>query len=94
MNIKPTTSVSTPLGGEVNQLEITVNPFELFPTTITISWKVIGPSTSKEGTLVLPQYIVNSWGTDDNVVKDYVLFELGLLEETTTTTTTIDPLIV
>jgi hypothetical protein len=89
MNIQPTTSVNTPLGGEVNQLEITVNPFELFPTTITVNWKVIGPSVSKEGTIVLPQYIIDSWGTDDTVVKDYVLFELGLIEQTTTTTENI-----
>jgi hypothetical protein len=88
MNIQPTTSVNTPLGGEVNQLEITVNPFELFPTTITVTWKVIGPLVSKEGTIILPQYIVDVWGTDDTVVKDYVLFELGLVEQTTTTTTT------
>lgn len=82
MNIQPTTSVNTPLGGEVNQLEITVNPFILFPTNISVTWKVIGDSISKEGVIVLPQSIVDVWGTDDTVVKDYVLTQLGLTEQT------------
>lgn len=82
MNIQPTTSVNTPLGGEVNQLEITVNPFTLFPTNITVTWKVIGESISKEGIIVLPQSVVDQWGTDDTIVKDYVLTELGLTEQT------------
>lgn len=82
MNIQPTTSVNTPLGGEVNQLEITVNPFTLFPTNISVTWKVIGDFISKEGVIVLPQSIVDVWGTDDTVVKDYVLTQLGLTEQT------------
>lgn len=82
MNIQPTTSINTPLGGEVDQLEITVNPFTLFPTNITVTWKVMGPSTSKEGVIVLPQSIVDQWGTDDTIVKDYVLIQLGLTEQT------------
>ena len=82
MNIQPTTSVSTPLGGEVNQLEITVNPFTLFPNKIDVTWKVIGQYVSKEGIISLPQHIIDAWGTDDTVVKNYVLFELGLIEQT------------
>lgn len=80
MNIQPTTSVSLPLNGEVNQLEITVNPFNLFPSQITITWKVIGDTITKEGIIVLPQNIVDAWGTDDTIVENYVLFELGLVK--------------
>lgn len=80
MNIQPTTSVNTPLGGEVNQLEIIVNNFELFPSEINVTWKVIGTSITKEGVITLPQSIVNQWGIDDTIVKDYVLQTLGLTE--------------
>jgi hypothetical protein len=80
MNIQPTTSVSFPLNGEANQLDIVVNPFTLFPSEISVTWKVYGSSTSKEGIIILPQHIVDAWGTDDTVVKEYVLFQLGLTE--------------
>jgi len=92
MNIQPTTSVNTPLGAEANQLEITVNSFILFPTKINVTWKVTGPYVSKEGIITLPQHIVDAWGTDDTIVKEYVLFELGLIEDVTTTTTTEPPI--
>ena len=81
MNIKTTTSVRLPLGGEINNLEIIVNPFTLFPTSISVTWRVTGPATIKEGVITLPKYIVDQWGTDDNVVKQFVLQELGLLED-------------
>jgi hypothetical protein len=80
MNIQPTTSVSFPLGGEVNQLDITVNPFGLFPSEISVTWKVSGDTVSKDGVIILPQSIVDVWGTDDTVVKEYVLEQLGLTE--------------
>jgi hypothetical protein len=80
MNIQPTSSISFPLDGEVNQLEIITNAFTLFPSEISVTWKVSGDTTSKEGVIILPQYIVDAWGTDDTVVKDYVLFQLGLTE--------------
>jgi|688.fasta_scaffold1457150_2 hypothetical protein len=80
MNIQPTTSVSFPLNGEVNQLEIITNAFTLFPSEISVTWRVFGDTVSKDGVIILPQYIVDSWGTDDTVVKDYVLFQLGLTE--------------
>jgi len=92
MNIQPTTSVNNPLGGEVNRLEITVNSFTLFPSSINITWKVTGQSVSKEGILTLPQSIVDQWGTDDTIVKNYVLAQLQLVEEVTTTTTTEVPI--
>jgi hypothetical protein len=80
MNIQPTTSVSFPLNGEANQLDIVVNTFGLFPSEVSVTWKVFGDVVSKEGVIILPQYIVDAWGTDDTVVKDYVLFQLGLTE--------------
>ena len=80
MNIQPTSSVSFPLGGEVNKLEIITNAFTLFPSEISVTWKVSGDTIAKDGVIVLPQYIVDAWGTDDTVVKDYVLFQLGLTE--------------
>lgn len=89
MQIIPTESVQIPLGGIATELEIRVESFPLFPTEIHVFWKVSGADVSKEGTIVLPQYIVDAWGTDDTVVQNYVLFQLGLVAATTTTTTTI-----
>ena len=80
MQINPTSYVQLPLNKEVNKLEITVNPFRLFPTEITIVWTVSGDDISKNGSMVLPQSIVDSWGVDDNVVKNYVLQQLNLTE--------------
>jgi len=80
MQIIPTSYVQLPLTQEVNQLEIVVNPFPLFPTEITIRWTVSGNDISKEGTIVLPQSIVDQWGTDDVVIKNYVLEQLNLTE--------------
>lgn len=80
MNIQPTNSVSFPLDGEVNQLEIITNAFTLFPSEVSVTWKVFGDTISKTGVIILPQNIVDVWGTDDTVVKDYVLFQLGLTE--------------
>jgi len=80
MNINPTTTVNLPLGGEVNELTISVNPFNLFPDTISVTWKVTGATITREGTIELPETIVDNWGTDDTIVKDYVLQTLGLTE--------------
>jgi hypothetical protein len=96
MQINETTFIQLPLDGTVNQLEITVQAFQLFPTNITVCWKVAGSTVSKEGILSLPPEIISQWGTDDTIVKNYVLAQLNLTEvlpepavsgETTTTTT-------
>jgi hypothetical protein len=79
MNIQPTSYVQLPLESQVDQLDITVNPFSLFPNEITVSWKLYGESISKEGNMVLPQSIIDVWGTDDTVVQDYVLQQLDLI---------------
>jgi hypothetical protein len=80
MQIKPTDFVQLPLDGTADNLEIRVNSFPLFPSQIEVFWKVSGLEVSKEGTIVLPQSIIDSWGTDDNVVKNYVLNQLNLIE--------------
>jgi len=80
MQITPTSYVQLPLTQLVDQLEIIVNPFSLFPTEITILWTVSGNGISKEGTMVLPQSVIDQWGVDDTVVKDYVLQQLNLTE--------------
>lgn len=89
MNVNPTSYVQLPLGGEINTLEITVQPFNLFPTTVSVSWAVTGENIKREGIMALPQSIVDQWGTDDTIVQNYVLQELNLTlaPETTTTTT-------
>lgn len=79
MNIQPTSYVQLPLESQADQLDITVNPFSLFPNEITVSWKLYGESISKEGNMVLPQSIIDVWGTDDTVVQDYVLQQLDLI---------------
>jgi len=80
MNIQPTNSVNFPLAAEANQLDITVNNFGLFPSEISVTWQVHGNSASKSGVIILPQSIVDVWGTDDTIVKEYVLEQLGLTE--------------
>lgn len=80
MQITPTDFVQLPLDGTADTLEIIVQPFPLFPTSINVFWKVSGVSVSKEGSIVLPQSIIDSWGTDDTIVKNYVLQQLNLTE--------------
>jgi hypothetical protein len=81
MKIKETQFVQLPLLGIANNLEIIVNPFPLYPTSIEVQWRVSGELINKEGIIVLPYNVITSWGTDDTVVKDYVLQQLGLVEE-------------
>lgn len=78
MKIKETQFVQLPLSGTVNNLEIIVNSFSLFPSSIEILWKISGEVASKEGSMTLPNEIVTSWGTDDSLIADYVLTQLGL----------------
>ena len=83
MKIQETQSVQLPLLGTVDNLEIRVNSFPLFPSSIEVFWKVSGETASKEGIITLPQSVVDAWGTDDTVVKNYVLEQLGLVEDNT-----------
>ena len=93
MKIQPVQSVQLPLLGTVDNLEIRVNSFPLFPSSIEVFWKVSGETASKEGTITLPQDVVDAWGTDDTIVKDYVLQQLGLVEEVTVEDITPEPII-
>lgn len=83
MKIQATQFVQLPLLGTADNLEIRVNSFHLFPSSIEVFWKVSGDIISKEGTIGLPQEIVQNWGTDDTIVKEYILQQLGLTEDTT-----------
>lgn len=80
MQITPTDFVQLPLGGTATELEIRVESFPLFPSEIHVFWKVSGSMVSKEGIILLPQSIVDQWGVDDTIVKDYVLQQLNLTE--------------
>jgi len=92
MKIQQTQSVQLPLLGIADTLEIRVNSFPLFPSSIEVFWKVSGDVISKEGTIVLPQEIVQNWGTDDTIVKEYILQQLGLVEDTTPDPVVTSPL--
>ena len=94
MQITPTSFLQLPLEKEVNQLDIVINPFRLFPSEITVNWVVTGDDYSKTGTMTLPQSIIDAWGTDDTVVETYVLEQLNLSKDTTSTTTTTETPIV
>jgi hypothetical protein len=80
MQITPTEFVQLPLDGVATELEIRVESFPLFPSQINVFWKVSGINVSKEGSISLPQSIIDVWGTDDTVVKEYVLQQLNLTE--------------
>ena len=78
MQIAPTNFIQLPLDGTVTELEIRVESFPLFPSQINVFWKVSGIDISKEGSILLPQAIIDEWGTDDTIVEMYVLQELNL----------------
>ena len=78
MQIIPTQFVQLPLDGTATELEIIVQPFPLFPTTISVFWKVSGIDISKEGTIILPPELIAEWGVDDTIVETYVLQQLDL----------------
>ena len=80
MQITPTNFIQLPLDGIATKLEIRIESFPLFPTEINVFWKVAGPEISKEGIIVLPQSVISAWGTDDNIVKNYILQQLNLTE--------------
>lgn len=80
MQINPTSYVQLPLDGTATELEIRVESFPLFPEQINVFWKVSGIDISKEGSIVLPQSVIDAWGTDDTIVKNYVLQQLNLTE--------------
>jgi len=88
MKIVATQFLQLPLLGVVDNLEINVKTFPLFPTEIEVFWKVNGENVSNEGSIILPEEVIELWGTDDTVVEDYILQQLGLTKDTEITTTT------
>ena len=93
MKIQETQSVQLPLSGIVNNLQITVKSFPLFPSSIEVVWQVSGDTVLKEGVMSLPRELINAWGTDDTVIQDYVLQQLGLVEEVAVEDITPEPVI-
>lgn len=82
MKIIPSKYVQTPLGVSADSLDIRVERFALFSREIKVSWSLYGKDTLiKQGFVTLPESLVSNWGTDDTVVKNYVLDQLNLTED-------------
>jgi uncharacterized protein YycO len=86
-------SVNVPGKGAGEYLDLTVLSFSLFPSSISLYWAIKAESTSTdsegvevvsvgatltEGNLSVPEAIVSTWGTDDSVIADWSIEELGL----------------
>lgn len=80
INLQPTNTITYPLNWTAKSIEITINAFPLFPNTVEVFWKINGNSTSFSGSTIIPNDVVSKWGTDDSIIKEYVLNQLGLLE--------------
>jgi uncharacterized protein YycO len=87
------TSVNVPGKGTGEYLDLTVLSFSLFPSSVSLYWAIKAESTSTnsegeevvsvgatltEGNLSVPEAIVSTWGTDDSVIADWAIEELGL----------------
>lgn len=70
--------LNIPTVGVVDKLQILVIGFNLFPTSITVYYKLLSESKSIDGNLDLPSEVIAMWGTDDSVVLNYVVGELGV----------------
>jgi hypothetical protein len=86
-------SVNVPGKGTGEYLDLTVLSFSLFPSSVSLYWAIKAESTSTnsegeeivsvgatltEGNLSVPEAIVSTWGTDDSVIADWAIEELGL----------------
>jgi hypothetical protein len=80
MDIQPTQFVQVPLDGIATKLDIVIESFYLFPSEINVKWTIYGEGFSKTGNIILPQSVIDQWGTDDTIVKNYVLTQLNLIE--------------
>ena len=87
--------VNVPGKGTGEYLDLTVLSFSLFPSTISLYWAIKGETTSTdsegaevvsvgatltEGNLSVPEAIVATWGTDDSVISEWAIAELGLVK--------------
>lgn len=88
-------SVSVPGKGTGEYLDLTVLSFSLNPSTVSLYWAIKSESTSTdsegaevvsvgatltEGNLTVPAEVVSVWGTDDSVISDWAIEELGLVK--------------
>lgn len=62
----------------MDTLDIQVMPFPLFPSTLEVSYVLRGETGNLSGRLELPESVVADWGTDDTVVLNYVVGQLGV----------------
>lgn len=75
--------INIPIKGVMDTLEIHVNSFELFPSTVQLYYILSGDNGRMRGNLDVPADVVDQWGTDDTIIVDYVLNQLGVqLDET------------
>jgi hypothetical protein len=87
------TSVNVPGKGTGEYLDLTVLSFSLFPSSVSLYWAIKAESISTdtegvevvsvgatltEGNLSVPEAIVSVWGTDDSIISDWAIEELGL----------------
>lgn len=81
--------VVIPTKGTGKYLKVKVLPFDLEPSNgITLYWAIHAEEVNQEvsepgaallqGNLSFPQSEYDNWGTDDSVVTDWVIAELGL----------------
>lgn len=66
--------------GEANQIEINVMPFVLGKIPQVQVLIMNDEKTFEEKFLTMPSNIYQTWGTDDQIIVDWVLDELGLIE--------------
>jgi hypothetical protein len=76
-------SVVIPTKGTAKYLDVKVLSFDISPTDgIILYWSVHDENGLMllEGNINFPQEQYDSWGTDDSVVSDWVMTELGFTE--------------
>jgi hypothetical protein len=78
--------ITTTLAGfplkEAKKIEVNIY-FPLGSETSRAYWAMWSDDNEKlaQGDLLIPQEIHMNWGTDDSIVEDYVLQQLGLQKE-------------
>jgi len=81
----PIKDLSIPGYGIANGIIVEVSKYVLGKSDVTVIWRLVknnipvvilgkGPYT---GTMLIPPTVVELWGTNDNIIIDYVLTQLG-----------------
>lgn len=70
--------IAIPIVGTVNKLSIQINPFQLFPSEVQTYVTLSGENAFHSMNITIPQSVVEEWGTDDSVVLNYIVQELGI----------------